>query len=142
VQAWAETYAGLLPAQEIAARDHAVRLRQWQGQIGAGRSRVLILPGVGFAQAGPQRDAALAAAWPEELYALYVLRAAHGTGAGSALLRAILPAGRFTALVLEGNDRAIAFYRRSGGRELARQADRMGAAVVTEIVLGWDGPPA
>ena len=58
VQAWGESYAGLLPAAEIAARDIAARTAQWTSTIAAGTTRIMVLPGLGFAQTGAQRGQA------------------------------------------------------------------------------------
>lgn len=91
VTCWAETYPGLVPAAEIARFDRNMRLRQWEQQIARGTSRIVIAPGAGFAQLGPQREAALAArGFKEELYALYLTRAAQGCGLGRALFAAAL----------------------------------------------------
>jgi GNAT superfamily N-acetyltransferase len=50
-----------------------------------------------------------------QLYVLYVLAAHHGTGAGAALLDAVIPAEQDAALwVADPNPRAQAFYRRHG----------------------------
>lgn len=143
VRAWAETYAGLLPPDEIARRDEAARRAQWQAAIGRGGTRIVILPGRGFAQAGPQRDAALAAqGWPDELYALYLLADAQGQGLGRVLLRAALgPAARpFSALVIAGNVRASAFYARCGGRVLTERNEHVGMTAIVEAVYVWDDP--
>ena len=141
VAAWRETYPGLLPEEEIARRDFAMRLRQWENQIARGGSRIVVAPELGFAQAGPQRDETRAEAWPRELYAIYILEAAKGTGIGAALLEAALAddPGPFTALVLVGNDRALAFYEKTGGRQIGRVADPEDGR--EELLIGWDGPP-
>ena len=138
VAGWGETYAGLLPQSEIDARTHALRLAQWQGAIAAGRSRIALIPGVGFAEIGPQRDDGLAAqGYTEELYCLYVLAAAHGSGAGAALLAAVAGPQPYTAVVLAGNARACAFYEKSGGRLLGTRTDGVGPAAITDRIYGF-----
>jgi ribosomal protein S18 acetylase RimI-like enzyme len=68
---------------------------------------------VGIAMSGPPLDAA--ASWIRQLYVLYVLAADHGTGAGPALLQAVVDPGESVALwVAEPNPRAQAFYRKHG----------------------------
>jgi hypothetical protein len=95
VQGWEETYRGLLPPSEFDSHGLEVRLSQWSRQVAAGTSRIALAPGLGFAQMGPQRDRTEAtAAYPDELYCLYVLREAHGTGLGAALLAAGAGRGR------------------------------------------------
>jgi GNAT superfamily N-acetyltransferase len=120
VQAWAETYRGLLSDAEIAARDLPTRLRQWTGVLARGDSVVMILPGVGFGQSGAQRDATYTALWPDQVFALYTLQSAHGTGAGQALFAAIRPTRPFTVEVLSTNARAKAFYEKMGGRVIGQ----------------------
>jgi len=139
VQAWAETYAGLLPADEIAAFDLSRRRRQWQHSLTDGATRVVWVPGAGFASAGVQRDAGLArAGWPDELYTLYVLRAAQGRGLGRALLRAVVGEAAFSALVVDGNTRACRFYDRTGARLLTLRDEAVGTTTIRERVYVWD----
>ena len=145
VTCWAETYPGLLPAEEIARFDRDFRLRQWRGQIARGGSRIVIAPGAGFAQIGPQREAGLAArGYSDELHALYLTRAAQGRGLGRALLAAALgPApGRLSALVLGGNDRACRFYDATGARLAERRPERIGTAEITDLLYLWDAAPS
>jgi GNAT superfamily N-acetyltransferase len=62
---------------------------------------------------GPPLDAG--AAWARQLYVLYVHAADHGTGAGPALLEAVVDPEEPAALwVADPNPRAQAFYRRHG----------------------------
>jgi len=67
----------------------------------------------GIAMSGPPGDAA--AAWTRQLYVLYVDAAGHGTGAGRALLEAVIDPAEPAALwVADPNPRAQAFYRKHG----------------------------
>jgi GNAT superfamily N-acetyltransferase len=68
---------------------------------------------IGIAMSGPPPDASAAGA--RQLYVLYVLAADHGTGAGRALLHAVIGATEPAALwVADPNPRAQAFYRKHG----------------------------
>jgi GNAT superfamily N-acetyltransferase len=68
---------------------------------------------VGIAMSGPPLDAA--AGWARQLYVLYVYAVDHGTGAGSALLEAVVDPEETAALwVADPNPRAQAFYRKHG----------------------------
>lgn len=145
VQAWEETYTGLLPAAEIAARGLDRRVQQWTGAITAARSRIAVVPQLGFAQTGPQRDKALAEqGFTQELYALYLLRSGQRRGLGLALLRAVVRPGDgpMTALVLAGNTPAVRFYQATGARLLDTRAERIGQTDITEYAFGWDDPGA
>ena len=67
----------------------------------------------GIAMSGPPGDAA--AAWMRQLCVLYVYAADHGTGAGRALLEAVVDSAEPAALwVADPNPRAQAFYRKHG----------------------------
>ena len=138
VQAWVETYPGLLPECEIARCSYDFRLAQWTKIVDLGESRINVLPDLGFAQVGPQRSPE----WPEagygeELYALYFLRSAHGLGHGRALLNITRSDAGLTANVLDANHRACRFYERSGGHLLKTYDDLIGEAVVRDRVYGW-----
>jgi GNAT superfamily N-acetyltransferase len=62
---------------------------------------------------GPPED--VTAAWMRRLYVLYVYAADHGTGAGEALLEAVIDSAEPAALwVADPNPRAQAFYRKHG----------------------------
>jgi ribosomal protein S18 acetylase RimI-like enzyme len=115
---WQEAYAGLMPAAYLATLDP---------QRAAARRRDRILhpaPGVsewvardeagivGLAASGPPRDEEPPVDF--ELYAINVLRRAHGTGLADDLLAVAIGDRPAYLWVLEGNDRAIAFYRRHG----------------------------
>jgi GNAT superfamily N-acetyltransferase len=68
---------------------------------------------VGIAMSGPPED--VTAAWTRQLYVLYVHATDHGTGAGRALLAAVIDSAEPTALwVADPNPRAQAFYRKHG----------------------------
>ncbi|MEM7642133.1 MAG: GNAT family N-acetyltransferase [Pseudomonadota bacterium] len=140
VQAWQETYPGLLPPEEIAARDIPFRLRQWRGALAADTSRIRVLPDLSFAQAGPQRDIKLAETYADELYCLYLLRAAQGQGHGRALLASVRRPAAMTALVLAGNTRASRFYAASGARIIDTLPCRVGSTDTTEHVYAWPCP--
>lgn len=139
-QAWCETYPGLLPEAEIERMTAPDRLTAlWAFIQGQAEARVAILPGAGFAAMGPQRDAALRVGYPEELWAIYLLRSAQGAGHGRALLASVAGRAAFSVLVLEGNVGAIRFYERAGGQFLDRRADLIGQSEIVELQYGWKG---
>jgi GNAT superfamily N-acetyltransferase len=139
VQAWDETYRGLLPDPEIDARSFEVRQQQWRGQFSKPDRRVFLIEGLGFVQMGAQPDPEYAAEFPEFLFALYLLRAAQGHGLGRKLLAAACghPFRPFTALCLSTNHAARAFYRHMGGIELSEVPGPGGPGDVPDVLIGW-----
>jgi len=122
VRCWQETYRGLMPdavpgdpgfpaARERMGTDVLTGGRYRQNRVAvAGRDGEL----AGIAMSGPPGDAA-AAAWMRQLSVLYVYAAGHGTGAGEALLEAVIDPAEPAALwVADPNPRAQAFYRKHG----------------------------
>lgn len=143
LECWAETYAGLLPPEEIATRDVLFRTRQWTHQIAQGSSRIALIPGLGFAQAGAQRDDDLReAGYPQELFAIYLLQKGQGRGLGRALLRAVTDpkGGPMTALVLSSNETAVRFYEATGAQRLDSRSEQIGQTPIIEYAYGWPNP--
>jgi GNAT superfamily N-acetyltransferase len=121
VRCWQETYRGLM--SDVVLDDPglvAARERFWTAALTderyhENRTAVAERDGrlVGIAMSGPPLGAA--AAWARQLYVLYVYAADHGTGAGRALLEAVLdPAESAVLWVADPNPRAQAFYRKHG----------------------------
>ncbi|MDR6972980.1 GNAT family N-acetyltransferase [Leifsonia shinshuensis] len=70
---------------------------------------------VGLAMSGPARDPDAGGA--RQLFVLYTFAAVHGTGAGAALLDAVVDPSQSAFLwVADPNPRAQAFYRKHGFR--------------------------
>jgi GNAT superfamily N-acetyltransferase len=117
VEVWREAYAGLLPDDYLAGLDPAFGPRLWKERFGSSpavswwiaRDAVGI---AGLATAGPARDDD--APVPLELYAINVLRRAHGTGLADDLMAVTVGDRAAYLWVLDGNDRAQAFYARHG----------------------------
>jgi len=116
-----ETYRGLVPGAVLDDPGLvAARERFWTAALTGERYRgnrlaVAERDGelIGIAMSGPPLDAG--AAWARQLYVLYVIAADHGTGAGRALLEAVVDPQEPVALwVADPNPRAQAFYRKHG----------------------------
>ena len=121
VLCWQETYRGVMSDAVLDDPGFvAARERFWTAALTDERyrqNRVAVAERdgrlVGIAMSGPPLDAA--AAWARQLYVLYVHAADHGTGAGPALLDAVVDPEESAALwVADPNPRAQAFYRKRG----------------------------
>ena len=120
VQSWRETYRGLVAVAVLVDAEFVpARERYWTAaltdpQYAQNRAAVAEQNGelVGVAMTGTLLDPG---PWDRQLYVLYVLEQAHGSGAGSALLDAVLDRAESAVLwVADPNPRAQAFYRRNG----------------------------
>jgi GNAT superfamily N-acetyltransferase len=121
VRCWQESYRGLM--SDAVLDDPGLvpaRERFWTAALTDERyrqNRVAVAERygelVGVAMSGPPLDAG--AAWDRQLYVLYLRAADHGTGAGPALLEAVVDPEESVALwVADPNPRAQAFYRKHG----------------------------
>lgn len=121
---WRETYAGLLAPHVLERRDDATNTQGWRlrGEVHerTGRSPEGAVTGVartagravGWISVGPPRDPDAPA--PVEVWGLYVAPEHQRSGVGSQLMTAYLDPGPAYLWVLDGNERAIAFYRARG----------------------------
>lgn len=121
VASWRETYEHLLPAGFFTAEHSAKRQQMWRNMLGNPREswviRLAEVDGrtIGFAMSGPTAPTADHSIPRErQLFMLYVLREFHGSGAGQALLDAVLGTAPAVLWVAAENPRAVAFYRRNG----------------------------
>ena len=121
VRSWQETYRGRVSDAVLDDPGFlSARERFWTAALTDERyreNRVAVAERddqvVGIAMSGLPLDAV--AAWARQLYVLYVYAADHGTGAGSALLEAVVDPDQSAALwVADPNPRAQAFYRKHG----------------------------
>ena len=121
VRSWQEAYRGLMPDEVLDAPGFAAaRERFWTTALTDERyreNRVAVAERdgelIGIAMSGPPLDNG--AEWSRQLYVLYVYAADYGTGAGQALLDAVVDPEESVALwVADPNPRAQAFYRKHG----------------------------
>jgi len=121
VRCWQETYRGLMPDAVLDDPGFPdARERMWTAALTSERyrqNRVAVAERddelVGIAMSGPPEDAT--AGWTRQLYVLYLYAADHGSGAGRALLDAVIDSAEPAVLwVADPNARAQAFYRKHG----------------------------
>lgn len=117
VWTWQSAYEHVFGAERLATLDLPARTKRWEGWLASGETVFVAEDGgrvVAFAWAGGDGG-------PEaELYAIYALPEAWGSGAGPALMAAALDELRADGYreaflwVLEDNPRARRFYEREG----------------------------
>lgn len=120
VQVWREAYTGLMRAEALAGLDPEIGAQRWARILAAPREDGAVTwvgctpegEVVAIASAGPSRDEDAPTA--HEVRALNVLRSAYGTGLADLLMADLAGDGAAYLWVVEGNDRAAAFYRRHG----------------------------
>lgn len=120
VQAWHDAYDGLLPAAVIAGMTIERRTAMWERIIGSDDQRAWLAQGqqgvIGVASAAGAVDPK---GWGQ-LYTIYVVRSAWGTGAGSRLWEAVqdgltdMGFVQRQLYVLDTNNRARRFYEHKG----------------------------
>ena len=136
VESWQAVYRGLLSESFLANLSVPDWERTWSKILVDSPPRTAVLLAtceavvVGFAAVGPGRGSAVAAQ-TGELYAIYLRPDQWGCGIGaqlhSAAIHRLSTLGfmQATLWVLEGNQRAISFYRRNGwAADGARQVDQ------------------
>ena len=119
---WREAYGPLLPADFFGDATEQRWIARWSANLATPApgltSRIALRGGtvVGLASAGPSRanETAGPPVADRELWALYVRASEYGTGLGTRLLDAVLPAGSAEVWVCEANPRARAFYSKHG----------------------------
>jgi ribosomal protein S18 acetylase RimI-like enzyme len=145
VAVWQEAYAGLMPADHLASLDADAFGARWRRRLLDPRAGVQSWVArdsvgvVGIATCGPSRDDDPPT--PHELYAINVLARGHGTGVADDLLRAAISDRPASLWVVEGNARAIAFYRRHGfADEGGRKPEPDTGVVELRMTRGTLGP--
>ncbi len=145
VQAWRETYPGLVPDDHLAALDPVARAERWRRTIAAGPGVFVVedeagLFGFGNIGAGEHGDRL---PFDGMIATLYVLARGQRRGAGHALMaamaRALRDDGRngCALWVMRDNAPAVRFYERLGGVVVAQDSFTIGTATIAELAYGW-----
>ena len=152
VDAWRETYQGILPAEFLQNLSYESREEQWRRALSdpSSRTRLYVMQensGAigGFVAVGPERGEL--EDYDGELYAIYLLRQYQGMGYGRRLFEEGVSALReegFRSMVLwvlEDNA-SRGFYEHLGGSVVARKMLPVSGAPYPAVAYGWDDLPA
>jgi ribosomal protein S18 acetylase RimI-like enzyme len=124
VASWRAAYRGIVPDAYLDGIDEAAWGEKWPARLqpdAPGHTFLGGAPELGVVSVGPSREPGAVAGVDAEIYLIYVLPEAWGTGVGRALLvhaLADLTArgfARATLWVFEANARARRFYDAAGG---------------------------
>lgn len=142
-ESWQNAYSGLIPHASL---ENILQRRDaawWRAQIRTGEPIIVLeVAGKvgGYATSGAARARG---GYQGEIFELYLIPSFQGLGLGEYLFEACryrLDTRRLQGLIvwaLAGNDRAIDFYERRGGRPVARIHERFGTTKLEKIALGW-----
>ena len=141
--AWREAYQGIIPSRTLAKMINR-RGAPWWAEA-ARRKNILVLDVggqiAGYATFGPARMSG--SADTGEVHEIYLAPEYQGIGLGGWLFASATRAlqarkyRRMLVRVLADNDRAACFYRRQGGREVARGTEMLEGARLGSVVFEW-----
>jgi ribosomal protein S18 acetylase RimI-like enzyme len=147
VNAWRETYRGIVPNNVLDNLSVERSEQYWEGLLSDPEDQTIILVAshpykgvVGFASAGTERTGNYP--YQAELYTIYMLRTYQGRGVGRNLFAAItqrlLERGMNSLLVWVLRDNLFrAFYEALGGQEVGEQEITIGESSLVEVAYGW-----
>ena len=142
--AWREAYRGIIPGRELEQMVSRRGPVWWRGVLRqGGQAQVIDFEDriAGYATFGRTRASSLP--YRAEIFEFYLAPEFQGLGFGRRLFLSVRRelAGRglhsTLAWALEPNERALSFYRRLGGKVVARSPERFGAARVERLAFGW-----
>ena len=154
VNAWRQTYRGLVPKAFLDGLSVKHRAMRWRRALEGlpSEDKVIVFVAtvpndgvVGFGSHGRQRDSDLeAAGFDGEFQAIYLLNEAKRLGAGRGLMQtmaiSMLDRGHKGAAlwVLRGNHPARCFYEALGGEIMGEREERRSDDLVfDEVAYGW-----
>ena len=152
VETWRSAYAGILPAEYLAALSVEESTWRWRETLlESTRAGTFTLVAedaagevVGFATGGPERTAD--PYYSGEIYAIYVHPGSQRQGAGRALVEAgrqrLVEMGyeKMLIWVLKRNTPSRAFYKAMGGKLWREKLVEIGSQLYQEVAYAWDSP--
>jgi ribosomal protein S18 acetylase RimI-like enzyme len=145
VQAWRETYPGMLPQVYLDRMSVPMHARRWRHRLMTGAEVTLAAETpqglVGYCSGDWARDGARPG--EAEIATLYVLRKAQRAGLGRRLLvgatRALAARGATSLViwVLRDNERARRFYEKMGGFCSRERDEPIGGGIVPSVAYRW-----
>ncbi len=146
VQAWRETYPGILPRGYLERMSAPLHARRWRARLMRADEITLAAEGpdglVGYASGQWARGQGEAAV-EGEITTLYVLKAVQGEGVGRQLLTGVARtladrgARSLVIWVLRENTQARVFYERLGGLAQETRGESVGGGVVPAVAYRW-----
>jgi ribosomal protein S18 acetylase RimI-like enzyme len=139
VQAWLETYSGLMPHEVLDAITLEARVLQWERTFDQPHGIFVALEDgqiVGFASCGTAQDFLSA---DGELFTLYLLSAFQHRGLGQALWNVVLEFAQardwesMVVWVLESNILAQGFYKHQGCKLVNRRVEVLRGVKLPEV---------
>jgi ribosomal protein S18 acetylase RimI-like enzyme len=152
VEGWRGAYSGLVPQDHLDGLRVEDKKAQWQRWLAEGTTALIARDGAGapagFVSFGRLRTpppglSPIRPVYSGEIYALYLMPQFWRQGLGRHLMRdgALgLRAMKHKSLclwVMEGNKRAVAFYKALGGQRCGTKQIEVGGRVLPEIAYGW-----
>ncbi len=145
VASWKTTYPGIVPQSYIDSLDAASLAGSWQTRLEKAEMHIFVAENegglCGFVSGGPLREPIQA--FDAEIYAIYLLHAAQGQGAGKLLMQRLAETLRMdghlqAAVWILAENPSRGFYEHLGGSQIAQKTIQIGDANLLEVAYGWN----
>lgn len=144
VQAWRETYYGILPSDYLDRMSAPLHARRWRARLLRMNEITLVAEGYRGLVAYASGQTARGGGRTEgEITTLYVLKSAQNIGLGRLLLtgvaRTLADRGALSLViwVLRENVNAQAFYERLGGEPAEGRSESVGGGLARTVAYRW-----
>jgi ribosomal protein S18 acetylase RimI-like enzyme len=143
VRSWRETYRGLLPELYLERMSAAQHTQRWRRQLTRARTGEVVLAAEAPTGVVGYCAGAIVGGTEAEVFTLYLVKSAQGCGLGRRLLemtaRALASGGAksLRLWVLNGNDRAMAFYQHLGGVAVSERPSPGWSGALRETSIRW-----